>query len=92
MKKQNFVHLHNHSEYSLFDGLLRFTDNTGRPSDFMLELAKQKGAAMAITDHGNMYGVMDFYFTAEKLGIKPIIGCEVYVQRTPIADKSEGLA
>ena len=90
MKKQNFVHLHNHSEYSLFDGLLRFTDNTGRPSDFMLELAKQKGAAMAITDHGNMYGVMDFYFTAEKLGIKPIIGCEVYVQRTPIADKSEG--
>ena len=90
MKKQNFVHLHNHSEYSLFDGMLRFSDNIGRPSDFMLELAKQKGAAMAITDHGNMYGAMDFYFTAQKLGIKPIIGCEVYIQRTPITDKSEG--
>ncbi|MCX5791869.1 MAG: DNA polymerase III subunit alpha [Elusimicrobia bacterium] len=90
MTKPQFVHLHNHSEYSLFDGMLRFTNNYGGASEFMLELAKQKDAAMAITDHCNMYGAMEFYFTAKKLGIKPIIGCEVYVQRTPIADKSEG--
>ena len=90
MKKPGFVHLHNHSEYSLFDGLLRFSDNGGQPSAFLRDLAKQKGAAMAVTDHGNMYGAMEFYFNALELGIKPIIGCEVYVQRTPITDKSEG--
>ncbi|MBI4801562.1 MAG: DNA polymerase III subunit alpha [Elusimicrobia bacterium] len=90
MPETGFVHLHNHSEYSLFDGLLRFTDNYGRPSGFMLELAGQKNPALALTDHGNMYGVPDFYFTAVKLGIKPLIGCEVCVQRTPIKDKSEG--
>lgn len=90
MAKAAFIHLHNHSEYSLFDGLLRFTDHQGRPSEFMRWLAEQKQPAMAITDHGNMYGAAEFYFTARELGIKPIIGCEVYVQRTPITDKSEG--
>ena len=90
MAKAAFVHLHNHSEYSLFDGLLRFTDCHGRPSEFMRRLAEQKNPAMALTDHGNMYGAAEFYFTARELGIKPIIGCEVYVQRTPVTDKSEG--
>ncbi|HNT97421.1 MAG TPA: DNA polymerase III subunit alpha [Elusimicrobiales bacterium] len=90
MAKAAFIHLHNHSEYSLFDGMLRFTDCHGRPSEFMRWLAEQKNPAMAVTDHGNMYGAAEFYFTARELGIKPIIGCEVYVQRTPVTDKSEG--
>lgn len=90
MKKQEFVHLHNHTEYSLFDGLLRIRDNEGRPSGLLLELGGRKNAAMAITDHGNMYGAMEFYFAAREAGVKPIIGCEVYVQRTPVSDKSEG--
>ncbi|MDQ7773513.1 MAG: DNA polymerase III subunit alpha [Elusimicrobiales bacterium] len=90
MAKAAFIHLHNHSEYSLFDGMLRFTDCHGRPSEFMRWLAEQKQPAMAITDHGNMYGAAEFYFTARELGIKPIIGCEVYLQRTPVTDKSEG--
>ncbi len=90
MAKAAFIHLHNHSEYSLFDGLLRFTDCHGRPSELMRRLAEQKNPAMAITDHGNMYGAAEFYFTARELGIKPVIGCEVYLQRTPVTDKSEG--
>jgi DNA polymerase III subunit alpha len=68
----NFVHLHCHTEYSLLDGAARVTG--------LVERAASLGMpALAITDHGTMFGVMDFYRAAKKAGIKPIIGCEVYV-------------
>ena len=67
-----FVHLHNHSHYSLLDGL-------ARPEDFLM-MAKEQGApAVALTDHGAMYGSIEFYEKAKQAGIKPIIGCEMYV-------------
>lgn len=68
----SFVHLHNHTQYSLLDGACRV--------DRMIKLAKEYGMpAVAITDHGNLYGVIDFYNTARKAGIKPIIGIEAYI-------------
>ncbi|MBD3879921.1 MAG: DNA polymerase III subunit alpha [Quinella sp. 1Q5] len=68
----NFTHLHVHTEYSLLDGAARIND--------LLDAAKNFGmTSLAITDHGTMYGVIDFYKAALKRGIKPIIGCEVYV-------------
>ena len=67
-----FVHLHVHTEYSLLDGVCRIGD--------LMERVKEVGQeAVAITDHGVMYGVIDFYKAAKAAGIKPIIGCEVYV-------------
>ncbi len=67
-----FVHLHNHSEYSLLDGLSRVED--------MVEKAKELGfTSLALTDHGNMYGAITFYQLCLKAGIKPIIGCEIYI-------------
>lgn len=70
----DFVHLHVHSEYSLLDGACRIDD--------MIKYAKSIGQkALAITDHGVMYGVMDFYKKSIENGIKPIIGCEVYVAK-----------
>ena len=68
----SFTHLHVHTEYSLLDGACRIEP--------MLDKIKSMGqTAVAITDHGNMYGVIDFYNCAKNKGIKPIIGCEVYV-------------
>ncbi|MBR0261272.1 MAG: DNA polymerase III subunit alpha [Selenomonadaceae bacterium] len=68
----DFTHLHVHTEYSLLDGAARIND--------LLDAAKNFGmTSLAITDHGTMYGVIDFYKAAQKRGIKPIIGCEVYV-------------
>lgn len=76
----DFVHLHVHSEYSLLDGACRIKD--------MIKKVKELGqSAIAITDHGSMYGVIDFYKTAKKEGIKPIIGCEVYVAKRSRFDK-----
>lgn len=67
-----FVHLHVHTEYSILDGASRIDDLVGR--------AKELGfPALAITDHGNMFGVFDFYKACRKAGVKPILGCEVYV-------------
>ncbi|MBS3983786.1 MAG: DNA polymerase III subunit alpha [Dethiobacter sp.] len=72
MKSNSFVHLHTHTEYSLLDGAGKITKAVSR--------AKELGMpALAITDHGVMYGVIDFYKAAKKSGIKPVIGCEVYV-------------
>src|SRR3989304_2209738 len=68
----NFVHLHTHSEYSLLDGASRIKDLVNKAKEFEMP-------ALALTDHGVMYGAIDFYETAKKEGIKPIIGCEVYV-------------
>lgn len=67
-----FVHLHNHSEYSLLDGACRVKDMVKRAVELDMP-------ALAITDHGVLYGVIEFYREAKKQGLKPIIGCEVYV-------------
>ena len=68
----NFIHLHVHTEYSLLDGFSRI--------DLLLDRAKELGMeSIAITDHGSMYGAIEFYKQAKKRDIKPIIGCEVYV-------------
>lgn len=75
-----FVHLHLHTEYSLLDGACRI--------EKLLDTAKEMGhKAVAITDHGVMYGAVDFYRAAKKRGIKPIIGCEVYVAKRTRFDK-----
>ncbi len=76
----SFVHLHVHSEYSLLDGAIRIKDLIKRTKEFGMP-------AVALTDHGVMYGVMDFYKEAKKAGIKPIIGCEVYVAARSRFDK-----
>ena len=77
----SFVHLHVHSEYSLLDGACRISR--------LPSVAKKLGQkALAITDHGVMYGVIDFYRACKKEGIKPIIGCEVYVAPRTRFDKT----
>ncbi|GHT41249.1 DNA-directed DNA polymerase [Endomicrobiia bacterium] len=84
-----FVHLHNHTEYSLLDGACRLTDDRGNPAELFKLIANEyKMTALAITDHGNMYGAMEFYWTAKQSGIKPIIGCEVYVAPKSRFDKN----
>jgi len=76
-----FVHLHVHTEYSLLDGAIRI--------DGLLAKAKADGmTAVAITDHGTMFGVIDFYEKATKAGIKPIIGCEFYVAPRTLNDRT----
>ena len=68
----SFVHLHNHTEYSLLDGACRIPK--------LVQRVKELGqTAVAITDHGTMYGVIDFYRACKAEGVKPVIGCEVYV-------------
>jgi DNA polymerase III subunit alpha len=77
----SFVHLHLHSEYSLLDGAIRIPD--------LMKKAVEYGMpAVAITDHGNMYGAVEFYQAAQKAGIKPIIGCEVYMAPGKMTDRS----
>ena len=83
-----FVQLHNHTEYSLLDGMLRVSENH-KPSQFLQGLAKQGIPAMAITDHGNLYGVLDFYASAKDAGIKPIIGCEFYITEGNYKEKDK---
>jgi len=72
---QKFAHLHVHTEYSLLDGMCRIPQLIGRTKELGMD-------SLAITDHGAMYGVIDFYVAAREAGIKPIIGCEVYVTET----------
>ncbi|MGV8059371.1 MAG: DNA polymerase III subunit alpha [Smithellaceae bacterium] len=81
MKHSDFVHLHVHTQYSLLDGMIRLEDLFKKAHDF-------KMPAIAITDHGNMFGAIDFYQHAYKQGIKPIIGCELYVAPKSRFDKS----
>ncbi|MGI6097477.1 MAG: DNA polymerase III subunit alpha [Dethiobacteria bacterium] len=80
----DFVHLHTHTEYSLLDG-------AGRIRDLVAAAREQGMSALAITDHGVMYGVIDFYKAAKEAGIKPIIGCEVYVSPRSRFDKEAKL-
>ena len=80
----SFAHLHVHSEYSLLDGACRING--------MMDRVKELGqTAIAITDHGVMYGCIDFYKAAKAAGIKPIIGCEVYVTRRTMEDRVHGI-
>ncbi len=80
----SFVHLHVHSEYSLLDGACRISA--------MMERVRELGqTAIALTDHGVMYGCIDFYKAAKAAGIKPIIGCEVYVCRRRMSDRVHGI-
>ncbi len=82
MSHADFVHLHLHTEYSLLDGACRL--------DRLMERAAElKFPALAITDHGVLYGAIDFYKAAKKAGIKPIVGCEVYVAPGSRHDKEK---
>ncbi len=76
-----FVHLHVHTQYSLLDGANRIGDLVERAREFRMP-------AIAITDHGNMFGAIEFYLKAQAAGVKPIIGCEVYVAPSSRHDKS----
>ncbi|MEK7812735.1 MAG: DNA polymerase III subunit alpha, partial [Candidatus Desantisbacteria bacterium] len=81
MEHTKFVHLHTHSEYSLLDGAAKV--------EALLERAhKLKMPALAITDHGNMFGAIEFYKYAYKIGVKPIIGCELYIAPSSRFDKN----
>ena len=81
MRHSNFVHLHTHTEYSLLDGACRI-------SELVAKAKKYKMPALAITDHGVMYGAIQFYKEAIRQGVKPIIGCEMYVAHQSRLDKS----
>ncbi len=76
---KNFVHLHLHTEYSLLDGACRIYNNNGQPSELFKLANEYEMPAVAMTDHGNMFGVIEFYRACYEAGIKPIIGCEVYI-------------
>ena len=79
-----FVHLHTHTEYSLLDGANKIKELPARAKELGMK-------AMAITDHGVMFGVVDFYKECKKVGIKPIIGCEVYVAPRTRFDKEPNI-
>ncbi len=84
MTDQNFVHLHVHTEYSLLDGLSRI--------DKLVDRAKELNMpSLAITDHGTMFGVMEFYRAAKSAGIRPIIGVEAYMARRSMQDRDPKL-
>jgi DNA polymerase-3 subunit alpha len=72
MARDSFVHLHLHTEYSLLDGSIRMKELIKKAAEFEMP-------AVAITDHGNLFGAIEFYQAAQRAGVKPIIGCEVYV-------------
>ena len=78
--KDSFVHLHVHTEYSMLDG-------AARVGDLVKEVARQEMPAIAMTDHGNVFGAFDFYKQAKKVGVKPIIGIEAYVAPESRHDK-----
>lgn len=79
--KGKFVHLHVHTEYSLLDGANRIGDLLDRVKELEMD-------TIAITDHGSMFGVIDFYKEATKRGIKPILGCEVYISIGKYTEKN----
>src|SRR5881398_2722563 len=72
MPRDSFVHLHLHTEYSLLDGAIRI-------KELMKKAAEFKMPAVAMTDHGNLYGAIEFYQEAQRVGVKPIVGCEAYI-------------
>ena len=81
MSDTPFVHLHCHTDYSLLDGACEIN----RLIDLV---AEQNMPAVAMTDHGNLFGAVEFYNTATARGIHPVIGCEVYVAKKGLNDRS----
>jgi len=81
MPHSDFIHLHLHTQYSLLDGACRIHELLSLANLFKMD-------SLAITDHGNMFGAIDFYVEAQKAGIKPIIGCETYVAPKSRLDKT----
>ena len=82
MSDTPFVHLHCHTDYSLLDGACEI-------GKMMKIVEQQKAPAIAMTDHGNLFGAVEFYNKANETGVKPIIGCEMYVTQRPVTDKSD---
>ena len=80
-QQKKFVHLHVHTEYSLLDGACRI--------DRLMDRAAGLGmSALALTDHGNMYGAIEFFNAAKAKGIKPLIGCEIYLVENSRLEKN----
>lgn len=79
---ESFVHLHLHTEFSLLDGMIRTKDLAGRAAELGMP-------AVAMTDHGNLYGAIEFYQSCLKAGVKPIMGCEIYLAPLTMADKKD---
>ena len=84
MPSDSFVHLHLHTEYSLLDGAIRMKELMRKAAEFEMP-------AVAITDHGNLYGAIEFYQEARNAGIKPIIGCEAYMAPGLIKDRPNNM-
>ena len=82
MSNVPFVHLHCHTDYSLLDGACEI-------GQLMDVVAEQKVPAIAMTDQGNLFGAVEFYTKAKEKGIRPIIGCEVYVAQSDRRKKTE---
>jgi DNA polymerase-3 subunit alpha len=85
MLRHPFVHLHVHTQYSLLDGAIRLDDLFKKVKEF-------KMPAIAMTDHGNMFGAIEFYKKAKEAGVKPILGCEVWIAPGSRLDKGQGRA
>ena len=85
MPGDSFVHLHLHTEYSLLDGAIRIPELMKKAVEFGMP-------AVAITDHGNLYGAIEFYQEAVKAGVKPIIGCEAYMAPGSLTDRQASSA
>ena len=81
MASAPFVHLHCHTEYSLLDGAIRTKDLARKAVEFGMP-------AVAMTDHGNLYGAVEFYQAAEKAGVKPLVGCEAYIAPGSMTDRN----
>ncbi|HXK35345.1 MAG TPA: DNA polymerase III subunit alpha [Candidatus Paceibacterota bacterium] len=84
MNESKFIHLHCHSHYSLLDGLAKI-------EDLVAAAKKNNMPALALTDHGNLYGAIEFYKKCKAAGIKPIIGCEIYLAPRKLSDKEPGI-
>ena len=84
MPRDSFVHLHLHTEYSLLDGAVRMRELMKKAREF-------KMPAVAMTDHGNLFGAIEFYQEAKNAGIKPIIGCEAYIAPRSHKDRSSSM-
>src|SRR3989475_12533811 len=80
MPRDSFVHLHLHTEYSLLDGAIRMKELMKKAAEFEMP-------SVAITDHGNLFGVIEFYQQPQRTGVRPIIGCEACVGPGPHNDR-----
>ena len=92
LEHSDFVHLHVHTEYSLLDGACRISDLRHGPGDLILKAQEYKMSALAITDHGALFGAIEFYQQCMQAGIKPILGCEFYIAPGSRFEKQGGPA